>query len=620
MKINNMIVRFAAFFSIAALLSSCAGFLDRYPLTEPSNETYLSSESQVQSYVNGLYIALPKLTQYGSGVRAVEKNSDNILSEKYDVRINGEYTAFSGYADWSTAYQNLRDVNYFFAYYMVPESQENENTASLRGEVFFLRAWWHFELLKKFGNIPVMDAFWDGNATTEGLQIPQKSRKEVALFILSDLENAIDLLHERSIYDGLRINKEAALVLAMNVALFEGSWEKYHAGSVFAADNADPVLFYEKVMDYGDKLFAMMPCSEGLNTMWNDPFGATAPGESFAHLFNQKDYSAVPEALFWKKYDMSQGVQHSLTVLLGSGVVDSEGAAGLSKSLVDNYLMSDGNFINPADVRFRDFNLTFEKRDGRLYETVMSTGHKFRSSSITRPMKVAEYLYDGALPSDELEQYDRTINPPRFNGDGNSRNLTGYHTALGVDTTYVSSTFWDTGLVLIRYAEALLAYAEAAEELGRCTSEVLSGTIKPLRARSGVEWKDPVHDPNFTDYGYPLTPNMQEIRRERRSELALQGFRLDDILRWRGHKVLTGQRGRGAYLGKDGVLYRSFNMNDAQIMQVLADIPVDEHGWIDPLKSTLPSGYGFRPERDYLLPIPPEDMYMNRLLQQNPNW
>ena len=616
MKSTNIISIIAA---LTALMTGCSDFLDRFPLTEPSSETYLSTESQLYSYVNGLYIALPSISQYGTGIRSVDRNSDNIISEKYDVRINGESTPFGSYGEWSAAYQNLRDVNYFFEFYKVPREQENDNTASLCGEVYFLRAWWHFTLLKKFGNIPVMDAFWDRNATISGLQIPATPRNEMARFILGDLETAFGLLHERKVHLGLRINKEAAIVLAMNVALYEGSWEKYHKDDAFAAEVAEPDWFFSKVLEYGRLLFELMPYTEGLNTMDNDPFGARNCGEAYAHLFNQKDYSKVPEALFWKKYDVSSGVQHSLTCLLGNGIVDSEAAAGVTKSLVDTYLNSDGTCIDPDEERFKDFNSTFAGRDLRLYETVMSSGHKFRSTTMTRPMKVAEYIQGTGLSEKEM-QHNSSINPPRLGGDGASRNLTGYHTALGVDTTYVSATFWDTGLILVRYAEALLAYAEAAEELGECTDDVLAVTLKPLRERAGVVWRTPETDPHFTDYGYPLTPNMQEIRRERRVETALQGYRLDDILRWRGHKVIAGKRGRGAYLGKESILYRSFDLGDKQILEMLDNIPVDAQGWIDPLRDRLPDGYGFRPERDYLMPIPPQDVELDEKLNQNPGW
>ena len=597
--------------------TSCSDFLDRMPLTEPNNETYLSTENQVRSYINGMYIALPSNTQYGIGVRGEDKNSDNILSEKYDTRLNGEYTAFSGSTEWSTGYQNLRDINYFFNYYVIDEADENDNIRSLKGEAHFIRAYWHFYLLKRFGNIPIMDAFWDGNATVEGLQIEQKPRNEVARFILKDLEDAKNLLHSRSVYSGLRINKEAAMVLAMNVALYEGSWEKYHANDAFAPEINESKYFFEQVIAWGDELFK---AGIELNTKENDPFGAKTEADAFANLFNKQDYSNVPEVLFWRKYSVAEGVYHSVTTLLASGVVDSDGAAGLSQSLVDNYLNADGTFIDPNDLKFKDFNETFKNRDPRLTETVMSTGHKFRSATVTRPMCVKEYQTG---ESDEIKKSNSEILSPYLTGDGNARNITGYHTALGVDTTYTNSSFWDTGLPIIRYSEALLDYAEAAEELDMCTDDVLNKTIKVLRERAGVTYIKPSEmgkDPNFSDFGYEISANLQEIRRERRSELALQGFRFDDLMRWGAHKLIVNKRGKGAYLGEDGVLYKSFNTSVQETADALKRVLIDNNKWMDPLQALLPNGYQFNPGRDYLLPISPDELALNKKLKQNPGW
>lgn len=78
----------------STLFSSCSDFLDREPITAPNNESFLSGESQVRGYINGLYTALPSLQKFGMGVRGEEKNSDNILSEIYDRRLNGEETVF----------------------------------------------------------------------------------------------------------------------------------------------------------------------------------------------------------------------------------------------------------------------------------------------------------------------------------------------------------------------------------------------------------------------------------------------------------------------------------------------------------------------------------------------
>lgn len=596
--------------------TSCSDFLDREPLTVPSNETFLSGESQVRTYINGLYTALPSLSKFGMGVRGEEKNSDNILSEIYDTRLNGENTAFSSSQTWETGYKNLRNVNYFFRYYQVEGAAETDEVRSLKGEAYFLRAYWHFYLLKQFGSLPIMDGFWDEEATVEGLQKPQADRAEVAKFILSDVETAVGLLYNRSKYSGLRINKEAAMLLGMQVALYEGTWEKYHQNDEFKAANNQSEYFFNQVLAWGDKLFA-----EGtiqLNTKANDS-EAVNTGDAYAHLFNRTDYSDTSEILFWRKYSVADGVFHALSSLLASGVVDQNGPAGVSGELVNTYLYADGTPINPNDAKFKDFIQTFQNRDSRLTETVMSNGAKFRSCSSgnSKPMNV----------QDATNPDNKNIVSPYLTSTGNSKNVTGYHIRLGIDTTYVSGDS-ETGLVLMRYADALLSYAEAAEELGKCTDAVLEKTLKPLRERAGVTYVKPTTtDPNFTDYGYTLTPNLQEIRRERRVELALQGYRLDDLMRWAGAKVIVGKRGRGAYFGHDGVLYKSFlsvkdgaTEIDSETQEKLDLILVDGQGWTDPLQELLPNGYQFNTKRDYLLPIPPSELTLNKQMKQNPGW
>ena len=556
---------------IGVMLSACSDFLDRKPLTEPNNEEYLCSRAQVENYINGLYMALPAPSQYGMGVRGEEKNSDNILAEKYDLRLNGEYNAFSGSSEWQKGYQNLRNVNYFFYYYCVPENEETEDVLSLKGEAYFLRAYWHFYLLTRFGDIPLMDRLWDENATVAGLQIPPASRSDVAKFILEDLKTASEgMLQSRSKYSGLRISKEAAMILAMRVALYEGSWEKYHKGTEFSeTDNSD--YFFKEVMKWGDELFK---AGLSLNTDATDN-EAVNPGDAFAHLFNKDDLSKITEAVFWKKY-AGDGVFHGLGGLLGGGVVDNDGPAGVSKSLVDNYLNADGTFINPNDEKYKDFNATFEKRDPRLIQSVMNTGAKFRSTAKgSKPMNVR--AYDNTGTDEEIKEKNKDISSPNLNGDGNGKNITGFHIRLGIDTTFVEGGS-HMAIILFRYSEALLAYAEAAEELNLCNDDVLNKTLKPLRERAGVTYIRPTQiDPNFTSFGYSLTPVMQEIRRERRAELAFQGFRQDDLMRWAGHKLIKGQRGLGAYLGTDGVLYKSFS---PKAQESLGLVSTNDSGWI----------------------------------------
>lgn len=578
--------------------SSCSDFLDREPITKPEAGNFLTGAIQVENYINGLYMTLPSFSKFGLGVRSEEKNSDNIIAEKYDARLHGQNNQFSGASDWQTGYQNLRKVNYFFHNYKVPEAQENEDVLSLKGEAYFLRAYWHFDLLKKFGSIPVMDAFWDENATIAGLQIPAKTRNEVARFILSDLVEAKNLLHSRGKYSGIRINKEAAMVLAMNVALYEGTWEKYHSSDDFASSTNESNYFLGEVINWGNELFG---CGIDLYKTGQNP------GDAFAALFNSKDLSGMGEVLLWRKYSSDEGVFHDVNGNLKAGVVDSEGAAGITQSLVDNYLNADGTFIDPTNEKFKDFKETFEGRDPRLIQTVMNEGAKFASAITATPTHLEEYT----------DEKKNTISPPKLAGDGNTRSLTGYHIRLGIDTTFVSGN-GETALPIIRYAEGLLAYAEAAAELEMWSDDIANKTLKALRERAGVKYLAPAKDANFTDFGYTLTPVLQEIRRERRSELALQGFRLDDLMRWKADKLIVGKRGKGAYVGDESILFKSYSPDNQK--RIRERLTLDDNKWADPMAGTLPSGYQFHADRDYLLPIPPSELELNKKLKQNPKW
>ena len=578
--------------------SSCSDFLDREPITKPEAGNFLTGAIQVENYINGLYMTLPSFSKFGLGVRSEEKNSDNIIAEKYDARLHGQNNQFSGASDWQTGYQNLRKVNYFFHNYKVPEAQENEDVLSLKGEAYFLRAYWHFDLLKKFGSIPVMDAFWDENATIAGLQIPAKTRNEVARFILSDLVEAKNLLRSRGKYSGIRINKEAAMVLAMNVALYEGTWEKYHSSDDFASSTNESNYFLGEVINWGNELFG---CGIDLYKTGQNP------GDAFAALFNSKDLSGMGEVLLWRKYSSDEGVFHDVNGNLKAGVVDSEGAAGITQSLVDNYLNADGTFIDPTNEKFKDFKETFEGRDPRLIQTVMNEGAKFASATTVTPMHLEEYT----------DEKKNTISPPKLAGDGNTRSLTGYHIRLGIDTTFVSGN-GETALPIIRYAEGLLAYAEAAAELEMWSDDIANKTLKALRERAGVKYLAPAKDANFTDFGYTLTPVLQEIRRERRSELALQGFRLDDLMRWKADKLIVGKRGKGAYVGDESILFKSYSPDNQK--RIRERLTLDDNKWADPMAGTLPSGYQFHADRDYLLPIPPSELELNKKLKQNPKW
>jgi hypothetical protein len=184
----------------------------------------------------------------------------------------------------------------------------------------------------------------------------------------------------------------------------------------------------------------------------------------------------------------------------------------------------------------------------------------------------------------------------------------GYVLRKGYDPLFVNHNlnYEETPSIYYRYAEVLLNFAEAKAELGTITQDDIDKSIKKLRDRVGMP------DLNLatiaTDLKWDFTtlsPIINEIRRERRVELATEGFRWPDIARWAAaDELIVGKRPKG--------------FKGSQIAAQL--FPVDENGFLDPFKASLPNGYGFVLNRDYLNPIPQSELVLNPELEQNPGW
>ena len=158
-----------------------------------------------------------------------------------------------------------------------------------------------------------------------------------------------------------------------------------------------------------------------------------------------------------------------------------------------------------------------------------------------------------------------------------------------------------------------MIYAEAKAELGEFTQADADMSINKLRARVGMPKMAvpiPFTDKDWIDYGTPISPELQEIRRERVVELFAEGFRFNDLMRWRAHKIFIKMgRPTGAYITpEDGIATRFTPVVNAQ-------------GYLDLFKNRLKTGaYGFKEGRDYLLPLPLDQLKLNKNLLQNPGW
>src|SRR5690606_20259858 len=185
---------------------------------------------------------------------------------------------------------------------------------------------------------------------------------------------------------------------------------------------------------------------------------------------------------------------------------------------------------------------------------------------------------------------------------------TGYLIVKGYNPNmiYHVQQFEETPSILYRYAEVLLNYAEAKAELGTINQDDIDKTIKKLRDRVGMPNLILTNITPDPKWDFPtLSPIINEVRRERRVELALEGFRLPDILRWAAADELIFEKRPKGFLASQHPTNTT---------------PVDNEGFLDPYKNTIPNGYGFKLDRDYLNSIPVSERVLNPALTQNPGW
>jgi hypothetical protein len=318
-------------------------------------------------------------------------------------------------------------------------------------------------------------------------------------------------------------------------------------------------------------------------------------GEENAYwrLFNRETYAGSKEVMFWRQY-----ADNILTHYWAS-YSSNGGGTGLTKSMVDAYLCADGKPIDLSNLYRGDTSLlhVVENRDPRLRQTI--------------------YVNDGTHL--RFTNPNDTFMCPTFTGANENKCVTGYQLYKGHNPNRERAITQQgiTALIYFRYAEALLINAEAKAELGTISQADLDKTINLLRRRVGMadlnlaEVQGWSYAKEFPD----LSNIINEVRRERKVELAAEGFRTDDIFRWAAAKTILNR-----YTPKGAKLAQWESLPDSIVGNIHA-IPVDANGYIEPYKNSLKSGYySFHTERDYLLPLPSTELVLNPALKQNPNW
>lgn len=565
-----------AFIASAFGLSACNdGFLDRYPLDAVASDVYFQKPNDLKAYVNQYYSQsyFPKYANHGS-----DYDSDVQVQSTVNTRLEGTRVVST---TGSIGFGAVRSINYFFDNYeRVAENYELDEYKQYLGEAYFFKALIYHNLVKSYGDIQWYDS--ELGTSDEALYNPRDPRTYVTDRILACLDTAAMYLSEEKTNGDARVNKWMALLIQSRIALFEGTWQKYHAGTPFATSGADPNKYLSKAVEASAAIMA-----SGLY----DIYSTGDPDTDYQTLFNRMDYTGNKEVMFWRKYDNELSRGNSSFTNDRNFRMETPTNKTMTKQMMDLYLCSDGKPIagNPLFQGHNNISSEAENRDPRFRQTIAT------------PDQVWKILADGST-----QNWSQVYN--RLNSTSDYMAPTGYVIQKGYnpDMQYHVQQYEETPSILYRYAEVLLNYAEAKAELGEITQGDLDNTINKLRARVDMPklvMGSIANDPNWN---FPtLSPLINEIRRERTVELVAEGFRWEDIARWAAaDELIVGQRPKG--------------FKAAQVDE--NPFPVDADGFLDPFQKAIPNGYGFKLDRDYLNSVPESEIVLNPALTQNPGW
>ena len=477
-------------------LSSCNdSFLDRLPETSLVTENFFRSPSDLALFVNKLYLSeSPKYWDPGTD-NVVASEKDEILDL---IRGNITPETVGGWY-WG----QIRELNYFLD--NADKAQGSQELINhYIGIVRMLRGLEYYErIVKRYSDGPWYEHVLK-DTDTELLMKTQDPRTFIVDKIMEDLEfgvqNILPDIKDRTVY-----NKWYAYGLLARIALHEGTFRKYH-DELELQSSADQ--FLEKAVNACEKIMA--------NTT---DFGIYTDGgiDAYGNMFISNNLSKCKEILLFKDFSYDLNIKHDVAMNVFSYNTD------LSRSLMESYLIKkDGKavpFSSIDNYKTKTFMETFEDRDPRYRQTFMYPGY-------IRPGDAKPFI-----PNLNLGGYTQikfVPQDPQQNQWGCSYN----------------------DLPLMRLGEILLIYAEAKAELGTLTQADLDKSINQLRDRVGMPHMvlseltiDPTLEQQYPNVNGNLKNAILEIRRERRVELACEGFRKDDILRWKVGKLLEMPQG-----------------------------------------------------------------------------
>ena len=503
----NMKKIYAVFISGLSVLafSSCEGFLDKFPETSLSPETFYTSEKELELATNGFYTMLPSPDNTTDGAL-----QDNDL--EYHVALSslqmGNRSAEN--ETWSSStWSNLRALNYYLEHSVNCTSEDIRKKYD--GVAYFFRAMFYYEKVRKYGDIPWYDHVISANDKAS-LYRARDSRGFVMQKIMEDLDKAIDGLPVTWTEGVYRINKYAAYAFKSRVALFEGTWRKYHdvPDETYTKDDGTQLTLSSEYFLRQSADAAKAVIDYGKYKMYK---GETiVKGQPYRDFFVLED-AETSETILSRRYLYTD----EMNIRHGVQFKYKNQRHSLTRALAYHYLMADGTpFQSQEGWQTMQYNQEFKNRDPRMAQTIAAPDY----------VAVGTDASTKYYPS--CKDYDRSGYRPikSFSDDT--------HDGAGTSTT---------DYAIFRYGEVLLNYAEAKAELGEADQTVIDQTVNVIRARVGMPALDVVKangapdaflSSYYTDKHLdgPDKGLILEIRRERTVELVNEGFRLWDMLRW----------------------------------------------------------------------------------------
>lgn len=551
------------FYMTAALsLTGCNdSFLERGP-QDLNDQSYWVSVNDLKTYANAFYGLLP-----GGVTNLGDTDSDNQVPNGINSFIWGQYTVPVEGGVWGKGnWQNIRNINYFMTHYQTVQASETDVNVYV-GEMRLFRALEYFNKIQLLGDVPWLDKNLD--IDSEELYGPKMKRNQVFQKIIDDLDFAIQWLPKAGTEEANRLNKDIARHIKARYCLNEGTYYKYHDELGY---QGEANKWLQEAVKESDLL---------ITSGKYEIYKTGHPEEDYFNLYRIDDKSDLKEAILYIDYKTDIR-EHNMAAS------SREAGCGFSKDFVENFLCVDGLPISLSGEYQGDATMRQEtaNRDPRLKQLILTNDF---------PTNVTDDLKDSTFIQNEEEFITQHC-------------FTGYRPLKGFNPIYSQALYMKSSYdgIAYRYAETLLINAEAKAELGTITDEDLNSTINQLRDRVGMPHLTVnvgFTDPKWPDWGYNLTPVLQEIRRERRIELAGEGFRFQDLKRWKAGKLLNNVR---TYVGKrkpDGnlaIVYPNYTNED------LAYQPGKSRTWEDKM---------------YLYPIPTGELQRNpQLLPQNPGW